>query len=74
MIMTAQLAMPSLIFFTSWYSSEFQNSRQLSLLSHSEITTELFDSPLSKVFQQAENRMWAQNAVLVTLFSQKLAS
>jgi ornithine carbamoyltransferase len=36
-----------------------------------EITTELFDSPLSKVFQQAENRMWAQNAVLVTLFSQK---
>jgi ornithine carbamoyltransferase len=39
-----------------------------------EITTELFDSPLSKVFQQAENRMWAQNAVLVTLFSQKPAS
>jgi ornithine carbamoyltransferase len=38
-----------------------------------EITTELFDSPLSKVFQQAENRMWAQNAVLVTLFSQKPA-
>jgi ornithine carbamoyltransferase len=35
-----------------------------------EITTELFDSPLSKVFQQAENRMWAQNAVLVSLFSQ----
>jgi len=32
-----------------------------------EITTELFDSELSKVFQQAENRMWAQNAVLVTL-------
>ena len=34
-----------------------------------EITTELFDSELSKVFQQAENRMWAQNAVLVSLFS-----
>jgi ornithine carbamoyltransferase len=34
-----------------------------------EITTELFDSELSKVFQQAENRMWAQNAVLVALFS-----
>ena len=33
-----------------------------------EITTELFDSELSKVFQQAENRMWAQNAVLVALF------
>lgn len=32
-----------------------------------EITTELFDSELSKVFQQAENRMWAQNAVLVAL-------
>ena len=34
-----------------------------------EITTELFDSELSKVFQQAENRMWAQNAVLVALFT-----
>ncbi|MEI6895608.1 MAG: ornithine carbamoyltransferase [Colwellia sp.] len=34
-----------------------------------EITTELFDSDLSKVFQQAENRMWAQNAVLVALFN-----
>lgn len=32
-----------------------------------EITTELFDSDMSVVFQQAENRMWAQNAVLVTL-------
>lgn len=32
-----------------------------------EITTELFDSDMSIVFQQAENRMWAQNAVLVTL-------
>jgi len=35
-----------------------------------EITTALFDSELSKVFQQAENRMWAQNAVLVALFRQ----
>jgi ornithine carbamoyltransferase len=34
-----------------------------------EITTELFDSKMSVVFQQAENRMWAQNAVLVSLFS-----
>ena len=32
-----------------------------------EITTELFDSEMSVVFQSAENRMWAQNAVLVTL-------
>ena len=32
-----------------------------------EITTELFDSEMSVVFQEAENRMWAQNAVLVTL-------
>ena len=32
-----------------------------------EITTELFDSDMSVVFQSAENRMWAQNAVLVTL-------
>ena len=36
-----------------------------------EITTELFDSDLSKVFQQAENRMWAQNAVLVSLLTGK---
>lgn len=35
-----------------------------------EITTELFDSNMAVVFQQAENRMWAQNAVLVTLFSE----
>jgi len=35
-----------------------------------EITTELFDSDMAKVFQQAENRMWAQNAVLVTLLSE----
>jgi ornithine carbamoyltransferase len=34
-----------------------------------EITTELFDSDMSVVFQQAENRMWAQNAVLVNLFT-----
>lgn len=34
-----------------------------------EITTELFDSDMSIVFQQAENRMWAQNAVLVSLFN-----
>lgn len=34
-----------------------------------EITTELFDSEMSVVFQQAENRMWAQNAVLVSLFT-----
>lgn len=32
-----------------------------------EITTELFDSEMSVVFQSAENRMWAQNAVLVAL-------
>lgn len=32
-----------------------------------EITTALFDSEMSVCFQQAENRMWAQNAVLVTL-------
>ena len=34
--------------------------------------TPLFDSSLSKVFQQAENRMWAQNAVLVSLFSESV--
>ena len=34
-----------------------------------EITTALFDSELSVVFQEAENRMWAQNAVLVTLLA-----
>ncbi|XQW84833.1 ornithine carbamoyltransferase [Thalassotalea piscium] len=35
-----------------------------------EITTELFDDEKkSVVFQEAENRMWAQAAVLVTLFS-----
>lgn len=36
-----------------------------------EITTELFDSEMSVVFQEAENRMWAQNAVLVTLLADK---
>lgn len=39
-----------------------------------EITTALFDSEMSVVFQQAENRMWAQNAVLVTLLNPTLAS
>jgi len=34
-----------------------------------EITTQLFDSEMSVVFQQAENRMWAQNSVLVTLLN-----
>jgi len=34
-----------------------------------EITTELFDSEMSVAFEQAENRMWAQNAVLVSLFA-----
>lgn len=35
-----------------------------------EITTALFDDEkYSVVFQQAENRMWAQNAVLVSLFT-----
>jgi len=35
-----------------------------------EITTALFDDEeMSVVFQEAENRMWAQNAVLVTLLA-----
>lgn len=34
-----------------------------------EITTALFDSDMAVVFQQAENRMWAQNSVLVSLFA-----
>lgn len=34
-----------------------------------EITQDLFDSELSLASQQAENRMWAQNAVLLTLLS-----
>lgn len=34
-----------------------------------EITTELFDSDMSVAFQSAENRMWAQNAVLVSLLA-----
>ncbi|KGK01072.1 ornithine carbamoyltransferase [Thalassotalea sp. ND16A] len=33
-----------------------------------EITTEVFDSEQSLAFLQAENRMWAQNSVLVSLF------
>lgn len=37
-----------------------------------EITTELFDDKsMSVVFQEAENRMWAQNAVLVSLFGKQ---
>jgi len=32
-----------------------------------EISTELFDSDFCVAFEQAENRMWAQNAVLVNL-------
>jgi len=35
-----------------------------------EITTALFDSEMCVAFQEAENRMWAQNAVLVSLFSE----
>ncbi len=34
-----------------------------------EITTELFDSEMSVVFHQAENRMWGQCAVLVSLLA-----
>lgn len=34
-----------------------------------EITQQVFDSEKSIAFEQAENRMWAQNAVLVTLFA-----
>tara|TARA_B110000438_G_C15812756_1_gene650441 strand:+ start:1604 stop:2524 length:921 start_codon:yes stop_codon:yes gene_type:complete len=34
-----------------------------------EITTALFDSEMSVAFQSAENRMWAQNAVLVSLLA-----
>ncbi|MBA6391156.1 ornithine carbamoyltransferase [Colwellia sp. BRX10-3] len=34
-----------------------------------EITTELFDSEMSVAFQSAENRMWAQNAVLVSILA-----
>lgn len=55
---------------------ELMNSADASVVMHcqpahleEEITTELFDSEMSVVFQQAENRMWAQNAVLVSLFS-----
>ncbi|MDP7593288.1 MAG: ornithine carbamoyltransferase [Litorilituus sp.] len=36
-----------------------------------EITTELFDSDMSVVFQQAENRMWGQCAVLVSLLTKE---
>jgi ornithine carbamoyltransferase len=34
-----------------------------------EVTSEVLDSDNSLVLQQAENRMHAQNAVLVSLFS-----
>ena len=36
-----------------------------------EISESLFDSEYSLASQQAENRMWAQNAILVNLFSEK---
>ena len=55
---------------------ELMKSANASLVMHcqpahleEEITTALFDSDMAVVFQQAENRMWAQNAVLVSLFS-----
>lgn len=34
-----------------------------------EITTDLFDSEMCVAFQEAENRMWAQNAVLLKLLT-----
>jgi ornithine carbamoyltransferase len=34
-----------------------------------EITSEVMDGPASKIIQQAENRMHAQNALLVTLLN-----
>ena len=34
-----------------------------------EVTSEVLDSDYSLVLQQAENRMHAQNAVLVSLFA-----
>jgi ornithine carbamoyltransferase len=56
---------------------QLMKNSQASLVMHcqpahlgEEITTELFDDKvMSVVFQQAENRMWAQNAVLVTLLT-----
>lgn len=57
---------------------QLMKNSQASLVMHcqpahlgEEITTELFDDKaMSVVFQQAENRMWAQNAVLVTLLTE----
>ena len=46
MTRTLHSAMSSLSFFISWYSSEFQNSRALFLLGHSEMTTELLSSSI----------------------------
>jgi ornithine carbamoyltransferase len=37
-----------------------------------EVTDEVLDSPSSVVYDQAENRMWAQNALLLGLFSKGL--
>jgi ornithine carbamoyltransferase len=39
-----------------------------------EITTALFDSDCNLAFEQAENRMWAQNAVLVSLLAPEIAA
>jgi ornithine carbamoyltransferase len=36
-----------------------------------EITDEVMDHPRSRVFDQAENRMWAQMALLHLLWSQE---
>jgi len=38
-----------------------------------EISTALFDSELSLAFEQANNRLWAQNALLVTLLNPELS-
>ena len=34
-----------------------------------EITSEVMDSPQAKIIQQAQNRMYAQNALLLTLLN-----
>ena len=56
---------------------ELMNKADASVVMHcqpahleEEITTALFDSEMAVVFQQAENRMWAQNAVLVSLLKE----
>ena len=36
-----------------------------------EVTDEIIDSPNSKVFDEAENRMWAQMAIIVKLVAPK---